>query len=172
MKTCVSFICLCLLGLALSAPVSAEQSTPEAVIEPASSSFPLSEPCPVPAQDRTVNICTPPDGVFLTSPFLLRAKVADAAGLHGMALYINGKFQGSAESIPPDVTIRQISVSRYLPHYAAGQGCCRIFPKDHTYQREWRITLHAKYDQQNRPHLLARAQRDGLLPSSHFRCGD
>lgn len=106
MKICLSFICLCLFDLALAAPISAQQGTPEAVIEPASSSFPFSEPCPVPAQDRTINICTPPDGVFITSPFLLRAKVADAAGLHGIALYINGKFQGSAESIPPDVTIR------------------------------------------------------------------
>lgn len=107
MKTYTSLVCMCLFALALAAPISAQQSTSEAVIEPVSSTFPFSEPCPVPAQDRTINICTPPDGVFLTSPFLLRAKAADAAGLHGIALYINGIFQGSAETLPPDVTIRQ-----------------------------------------------------------------
>jgi hypothetical protein len=85
----------------------AQTAEPRMIIQPAStsSSYPFFEPCPAPTADRSINICTPPDGVFLTSRFLLRAKVTDSFGLKGISLYVNGVFEGSAESIPPDVSI-------------------------------------------------------------------
>ncbi len=82
-----------------------EHPTVKIVATQSSDTYPFYEPCPTPTVDRTINICTPPDGVVLTGNFLLRAKVADSAGLKGIALYQNGVFVGSAESLPPDVSI-------------------------------------------------------------------
>ncbi|ABF41257.1 hypothetical protein Acid345_2256 [Candidatus Koribacter versatilis Ellin345] len=101
----VAAVMLVATGLAQTNTATVPQSPTVRIVPTSSDTYPFYEPCPSPTTDRTINICTPPDGVDLTGHFLLRAKVADSAGLKGIALYQNGTFVGSAESIPPDVSI-------------------------------------------------------------------
>lgn len=102
----VTFLLTASMEAQNSSGVTEQTSQPRVLIQPSSSStYPFFAPCPAPTTDRSIDICTPPDGVFLTSRFLLRAKVTDSLGLKGISLYVNGVFQGSAESIPPDVSI-------------------------------------------------------------------